>query len=121
MPDNNELSTWNFAYVVAVLLLLMILPLFFLVIMLCIQVRSLAAESFRAYQNGPLQPSFYREASSAFGLEDSSLPSQYGRMLDWFSIDLEGEHSAMDGRILEEHTEYVVYAIHRVTNSTRKI
>ena len=29
-------------------------------------------------------------------------------------MDLEGEHSAMDGGILEEHTEYVVYAIHRV-------
>lgn len=37
-------------------------------------------------------------------------------MLDWFAVDLEGEHSAMDGRILEEHTEYVVYAIHRVTS-----
>ena len=35
-------------------------------------------------------------------------------MLDWFAVDLEGEHSAMDGRILEEHTDYVVYAIHRV-------
>lgn len=29
-------------------------------------------------------------------------------------MDLEGEHSAMDGRILEEHTEYVVHAIHRI-------
>ncbi|GFP84961.1 GPI inositol-deacylase [Phtheirospermum japonicum] len=28
-------------------------------------------------------------------------------------VDLEGEHSAMDGRILQEHAEYVVYAIHR--------
>lgn len=35
-------------------------------------------------------------------------------MLNWFAVDLEGEHSAMDGRILEEHTEYVVYSIHRV-------
>jgi hypothetical protein len=42
------------------------------------------------------------------------LPNQYSRRLDWFAVDLEGEHSAMDGRILEEHTEYVVYAIHRV-------
>jgi hypothetical protein len=75
----------------------------------------LAAESSRAYQNGPLEPSFYREASSASGLEDFTLPSQYGHMLDWFAVDLEGEHSAMDGRILEEHTEYVVYAIHRVS------
>ncbi|CAI9778335.1 unnamed protein product [Fraxinus pennsylvanica] len=39
--------------------------------------------------------------------------SQYTSLLDWFDVDLEGEHSAMDGRILQEHTEYVVYAIHR--------
>ena len=76
----------------------------------------MAAESFRAYQNGPLEPSFYREESSTSEPEDFSLPSHYGRTLDWFAVDLEGEHSAMDGRILEEHTEYVVYAIHRVTN-----
>lgn len=42
------------------------------------------------------------------------LPSQYTSMLDWFAVDLEGEHSAMDGGILQEHSEYVVYAIHRV-------
>uniref|UniRef100_A0A8R7UI24 GPI inositol-deacylase n=2 Tax=Triticum urartu TaxID=4572 RepID=A0A8R7UI24_TRIUA len=84
------------------------------------QVRSFAAESSRAYQNGPLEPSFYREPSSAFELEDSSLPSQYGRILDWFTIDLEGEHSAMDGRILEEHTEYVVYAIHRILDQYKE-
>lgn len=79
----------------------------------------MAAESFRAYQNGPLEPTFYREASSTLSvneLEDFSVPSRYGRMLDWFAVDLEGEHSAMDGRILEEHAEYVVYAIHKVTN-----
>lgn len=84
------------------------------------QVRSLAAESFRAYQNGPLEPSFYREASSTSELEDFSLPSQYGRMLDWFAVDLEGEHSAMDGRILEEHTEYVVYSIHRILDQYKE-
>ncbi|KAF7072002.1 hypothetical protein CFC21_077202 [Triticum aestivum] len=84
------------------------------------QVRSFAAESSRAYQNGPLEPSFYREPSSAFELEDSSLPSQYGRILDWFTVDLEGEHSAMDGRILEEHTEYVVYAIHRILDQYKE-
>ena len=80
----------------------------------------MAAESFRAYQNGPLEPTFYQEASSALSvneLNEFSIPSRYGRMLDWFSVDLEGEHSAMDGGILEEQTEYVVYAIHRVTNS----
>ncbi|KAL5201355.1 hypothetical protein ABZP36_035709 [Zizania latifolia] len=87
------------------------------------QVRSLAAESFRAYQNGPLEPTFYREASSTLSvneLEDFSIPSRYGRMLDWFAVDLEGEHSAMDGRILEEHTEYVVYAIHRVLDQYKE-
>ncbi|KAF0909852.1 hypothetical protein E2562_000165 [Oryza meyeriana var. granulata] len=87
------------------------------------QVRSLAAESFRAYQNGRLEPTFYREASSALlvnELEGFSIPSRYGRMLDWFAVDLEGEHSAMDGRILEEHTEYVVYAIHRILDQYKE-
>ncbi|CAN6217106.1 unnamed protein product [Urochloa humidicola] len=87
------------------------------------QVRSLAAESFKAYQNGPLEPTFYREASITFSgdeLKDFSIPSRYGRMLDWFAVDLEGEHSAMDGRILEEHTEYVVYAIHRILDQYKE-
>ncbi|KAJ1288523.1 hypothetical protein BS78_02G095300 [Paspalum vaginatum] len=87
------------------------------------QVRSLAAESFRAYQNGPLEPTFYQEASSMLQvdeLKDFSMPSRYGCMLDWFSVDLEGEHSAMDGRILEEHTEYVVYAIHRILDQYKE-
>ncbi|CAL9064314.1 GPI inositol-deacylase-like isoform X1 [Musa acuminata AAA Group] len=86
------------------------------------QVRSLAAESERAYQGGPLELTFYQEASvvpekTKTKLEDLDnfvLPTQYNHKLDWFAVDLEGEHSAMDGRILEEHTEYVVYAIHRI-------
>ncbi|XP_052196257.1 uncharacterized protein LOC127803797 isoform X2 [Diospyros lotus] len=85
------------------------------------QVRSLAAESDRAYQGGPLERTFYQEASLT--LEEGGvnwdavgfgLPRQYNSKLDWFTVDLEGEHSAMDGRILEEHTEYVVHAIHRI-------
>lgn len=86
------------------------------------QVRSLGAESDRALQGGPLERTFYQEASltpEEGGLEMDvaglQLPSQYSRRLDWFAVDLEGEHSAMDGRILEEHAEYVVYAIHRVS------
>ena len=89
--------------------------------LLSIQVRSLAAESHRAYQGGPLEHAFYQEASltpEEGGLDMDvagfSLANQYASVLDWFAVDLEGEHSAMDGRILEEHTEYVVYAIHRV-------
>ncbi|KAK8466782.1 hypothetical protein PHAVU_008G148206 [Phaseolus vulgaris] len=85
------------------------------------QVRSLAAESDRAYQNGPLERSFYQEASLRaeeggvdINLSGFQLPSQYTSRLDWFAVDLEGEHSAMDGAILEEHTEYVVYAIHKI-------
>lgn len=84
------------------------------------QVRSLAAESERAYQGGPLERTFYREASFTFedgadiDLSGVGVPNQYVSMLDWFAVDLEGEHSAMDGQILEEHTEYVVYAIHRI-------
>lgn len=85
--------------------------------------RSLAAESDRAYQGGPLEPTFYQDASLTTeeggsnvldDIDSSTPPNQYSSMLDWFAVDLEGEHSAMDGRILEEHTEYVVYAIHRV-------
>ncbi|KAJ6847690.1 uncharacterized protein M6B38_276300 [Iris pallida] len=87
------------------------------------QVRSLAAESSRAYQAGPLEPTFYREASLlsveeginlSENQDDFEHPIQYIHMLDWFAVDLEGEHSAMDGQILEEHAEYVVYAIHRI-------
>ncbi|KAI8533503.1 hypothetical protein RHMOL_Rhmol10G0016100 [Rhododendron molle] len=86
-----------------------------------ISVRSLAAESDRAYQGGPLERTFYQQASVTVkegGVEMDAtgfhLPNHYSSMLDWFAVDLEGEHSAMDGRILEEHTEYVVYAIHRI-------
>ncbi|XP_024625207.1 uncharacterized protein [Medicago truncatula] len=85
------------------------------------QVRSLAAESDRAYQNGPLEYSFYQEASltpeegdADISLSGFQLPNQYTSRLDWFAVDLEGEHSAMDGAILEEHAEYVVYAIHKI-------
>lgn len=81
----------------------------------------MAAESDRAYQGGPLERTFYQEAfltteegGADMDLACFQLPSQYNYRLDWFAVDLEGEHSAMDGRILEEHTEYVVYAIHRV-------
>ena len=42
---------------------------------------------------------------------DFQLLNQYANRLDWFVVDLEGEHSAMDGRTLKEHTEYVIYAI----------
>ncbi|RZC08975.1 GPI inositol-deacylase, partial [Glycine soja] len=85
------------------------------------KVRSLAAESDRAYQNGPLERTFYQEASLRpeeedvdINLSSFQLPSQYTSRLDWFAVNLEGEHSAMDGAILEEHTEYVVYAIHKI-------
>ncbi|GMP29542.1 hypothetical protein CsSME_00004600 [Camellia sinensis var. sinensis] len=85
------------------------------------QVRSLAAESDRAYQGGPLERTFYQEASLTLKKGGVNIdaagfgsPNHYISKLDWFAVDLEGEHSAMDGRILEEHTEYVVYAIHRI-------
>ncbi|KAJ9153524.1 hypothetical protein P3X46_026952 [Hevea brasiliensis] len=91
------------------------------------QARSLAAESDRAYQGGPLEQTFYQEAylSSEEGVADASgagfhLPNHYASRLDWFAVDLEGEHSAMDGRILEEHTEYVVYAIHKILDQYRE-
>lgn len=85
----------------------------------------MAAESDRAYRNGPLERSFYQEASLSpeeggahVNLSEFHLPNQYTSKLDWFAVDLEGEHSAMDGGILEEHTEYVVYAIHKVLVDT---
>ena len=79
----------------------------------------MAAESDRAYQGGPLERTFYQEAfltpeEGGLDADVVKLPNQYNSRLDWFAVDLEGEHSAMDGGILEEHTEYVVYAIHRV-------
>jgi len=36
---------------------------------------------------------------------------QYANHLDWFAVDLEGEQSAMDGRILEEHGKHVVQVV----------
>ncbi|XP_031283273.1 GPI inositol-deacylase-like [Pistacia vera] len=91
------------------------------------QVRSLAAESDRAYQGGSLEHSFYQEVflTSEEGGADMNasgfqLPNQYSCRLDWFAVDLEGEHSAMDGQILEEHAEYVVYAIHRILDQYRE-
>ncbi|CAN7044853.1 unnamed protein product [Brassica rapa subsp. trilocularis] len=91
-----------------------------------ITVRSAAAESDRAYQGGPFERTFYQEASlfRGEGADTESveydMPSQYSNRLDWFAVDLEGEHSAMDGRILEEHTEYVVYAIHRILDQYKE-
>nr|XP_027186180.1 uncharacterized protein LOC101492958 [Cicer arietinum] len=87
---------------------------------LIMTVRSLAAESDRAYQNGPLEHTFNQVASLIpKGDVDISLSSfesanQYTSRLDWFTVDLEGEHSAMDADILEEHAKYVVYAIHKI-------
>ncbi|KAG6557641.1 hypothetical protein Mapa_000922 [Marchantia paleacea] len=90
------------------------------------QVRSIAAESDRAYYGGPFEESFFQQAgftsqeagsSSLGGLRKDVLytaQEQYANKLDWFTVDLEGEHSAMDGRILEEHTDYVVQAINRI-------
>ena len=95
------------------------------------QVRSIASESDRAFNGGPLEQSFYQ--TSALSEDElvyvngfdringadpkeelQNLVREYSNHLDWFTVDLDGEHSAMDGRILEEHTEYVVQAIHRV-------
>lgn len=91
------------------------------------QVRSLAKESYWAYTTGPLEQTFYEEAlltPEQGGLDldyaKFSMPNQYTSMLDWFAVDLEGEHSAMDGQILKEHTEYVVYAIHRILDQYKE-
>ncbi|XP_057772880.1 uncharacterized protein LOC130992319 isoform X3 [Salvia miltiorrhiza] len=83
------------------------------------QVRSIGAESDRAYQGGPLEwnsNQAYPQLGEGVDIDLNNilLPSQYTSMLDWYAVDLEGEHSAMDGRILQEHSEYVVYAIHTI-------
>ncbi|KAK9126756.1 hypothetical protein Scep_015602 [Stephania cephalantha] len=92
------------------------------------QVRSLAAESDRAYQGGPLEYAFYQDAfltleeggSKSSDIDSFKVSNHYAHKLDWFAVDLEGEHSAMDGRIVEEHTEYVVYAIHKIMDQYRE-
>ncbi|GLU02175.1 hypothetical protein SLE2022_194390 [Rubroshorea leprosula] len=91
------------------------------------QVRSLAVESDRAFQGGPFERTFYQGAHLApevgradMDIASFQLPNQYSYRLDWFAVDLGGEHSAMDGRILEEHTEYVVYAIDRILDQYKE-
>jgi glycosylphosphatidylinositol deacylase len=97
-----------------------------------VQVRSIAAESDRAYIGGPLDVQYYQQSAftplEAGSLQDDlqfsellakvRVEGQYANHLDWFAVDLEGEHSAMDGWILEEHSEYVVQAVHRVYGSS---
>ncbi len=99
-----------------------------------LQMRSIAAESDRAYNGGPLDGNYYQHSSFtpleaglvqegtdfAALLASVKVDAQYANHLDWFAVDLEGEHSAMDGWILEEHSEYVVQAVHRVRNFTIK-
>ena len=95
---------------------------------LLLQMRSIAAESDRAYNGGPQDETYYQQSSftplEAGFLQDDlqfsdllasvKVDEQYANHLDWFAVDLEGEHSALDGWILEEHSEYVVQAVHRV-------
>lgn len=54
------------------------------------------------------------------GSRDSILNQYTTSRLDWFALDLEGEHSAVDGQILEEHTEYVLYAIDRILDQYKE-
>lgn len=94
------------------------------------QMRSVAAESDRAYTGGPPDGYYYQQSSftpleaGPDGLDIADLlagakvDGQYANHLDWFAVDLEGEHSAMDGWILEAHSEYVVQAVHRVITLT---
>ncbi|CAK9226433.1 unnamed protein product [Sphagnum troendelagicum] len=97
------------------------------------QMRSIAAESDRAYNGGPLDGNYYQHSSFtpleaglvqegtdfAALLASVKVDAQYANHLDWFAVDLEGEHSAMDGWILEEHSEYVVQAVHRILDRYR--
>ncbi|KAM7278469.1 hypothetical protein ACFE04_005603 [Oxalis oulophora] len=91
------------------------------------QVRSLAVESERAYQAGPLKHTYYQqslltpeEGGAKMDLGSFQFPRHYVRQMDWFAVDLEEELSAMDARILEQQTEYVVYAIHRILDQYKE-
>ena len=87
----------------------------------------MAAESDRAYNRGPMQGYYYQQSSFtpleagpeghdiAKLLAGAKVEDQYPNHLDWFTVDLEGEKSAMDGWILEQHANYVVGAVHRVS------
>ncbi|KAG0570658.1 hypothetical protein KC19_6G178400 [Ceratodon purpureus] len=95
------------------------------------QVRSVAAESDRAFNGGPMEGYYYQQSSftpleaGPDGLDISELlagakvEGQYPNHLDWFTVDLEGEKSAMDGWILEQHANYVVGAVHRILDRYR--
>ena len=90
----------------------------------------MAAESDRAYSGGPIEGYYYQQSSftpleaGPDGLDITELlagakvEGQYPNHLDWFTVDLEGEKSAMDGWILEQHANYVVGAVHRVFHFT---
>ncbi len=45
------------------------------------------------------------------------MEGQYANHLDWFAVDLEGERSAMDGRILEEHAKDEVQVVQWVLSA----
>lgn len=90
----------------------------------------MAAESDKASKEGPVE-GYYYQLSSFTPLEagpdgldveellaGAKVEGKYPNHLDWFTLDLEGEHSAMDGWILEQHANYVVVAVHRVFNSS---
>lgn len=93
----------------------------------------MAAESDRAYNGGPMEGCYYQQSSftpleaGPDGLDIAELlagakvDGQYPNHLDWFTVDLEGEKSAMDGWILEQHANYVVGAVHRVFHSATSV
>lgn len=73
--------------------------------------RSIAAESDRAYIGGPQDVQYYQQSAftplEAGSLQDDlqfsellakvRVEGQYANHLDWFSVDLKGEHSAING------------------------
>jgi len=44
----------------------------------------------------------YKQGGLELDSAKLSMPNQCTSMLDWFAVDLEGEHSAMDGQILKK-------------------
>lgn len=91
----------------------------------------MGAESDRAFNAGPIYDYYYQLASFSpleggpEGFDDigellagSKVDGKYANNLDWFTVDLEGEHSAMDGWILEQHANYVAVAVNRVNGNS---
>ncbi|GAQ87351.1 hypothetical protein KFL_003470080 [Klebsormidium nitens] len=83
------------------------------------QVRSMASESTRQFESGftpaaaPV-PTTIPRAMLEGAHKCSKERCQYASRLDWFAVDFLEEYSALDSRILQDQTEFVVKAIEKI-------